>query len=146
MCGKDEDGSINAKMVSKSGSKVTGSVKAYPGHHVKIEYKIEGLKANGEHGFHIHEVADCSAKDASTAGGHWNPKGHKHGGLSSTTHAGDLGNIKADAKGVAKGTLDLPGVKLADLKDRSFVVHEKADDLKSDPAGNSGARIGCGVF
>jgi Cu-Zn family superoxide dismutase len=145
-CGKDKDGSMAAKIVSKSGSKVTGSVKAIPGHHVKLEYKFEGLRANGTHGFHIHEVADCSAKDASSAGGHWNPKGHKHGAMSDTSHAGDLGNIKADSKGVSQGTLDLQNVKLADIKDKAFVVHEKADDLKSDPAGNSGPRIGCGVF
>jgi superoxide dismutase, Cu-Zn family len=105
----------------------------------------------GSHGVHIHEKGDCSAADAASAGPHFNPTGHKHGGPTTAEHhAGDLGNMTVTADGIGKLSFTSKDITLSDgpnsIMNRSVVVHEKADDLKTDPAGNSGARIGCGVI
>lgn len=104
----------------------------------------------GEHGVHIHMTGKCDAPEFTSAGGHWNPDS-KHHGLDNPEgqHAGDMPNLTIGADG--KGTLDyeLKGGTLAGLFDddgSAFVVHAGQDDQKSDPAGNSGARIACGVF
>lgn len=119
------------------------------GDKVKVEAMIEGLKP-GPHGFHIHETGDCSAADFASAGGHFNP-GHKaHGGHDATEkHAGDMGNITADNKGKAKLTVELSGVSLGgpeSIVGKAVIIHEKADDLKTAPTGNAGARWACGVI
>jgi superoxide dismutase, Cu-Zn family len=119
-------------------------------HGVEINADISGL-APGSHGFHIHEFGDCSAADGSSAGGHFNPEGKPHGGPdSAAAHAGDYGNLEADASGHAllklishRITLDQG---LSGVIGRSVIVHGKADDLTSQPAGNAGPRIGCGVI
>ena len=137
------------KLESKSGSKVTGTVTfTSAGGEVQVVADITGLTP-GKHGFHIHEIGDCSTPDASSAGAHFNPTQHKHGGPSTTDrHDGDLGNIVADASGKAhldwKGKLNLTGMNA--ILGKSIVVHEKEDDLKTDPSGNSGARQACGVI
>src|ERR1051325_58753 len=137
------------KLESKSGSQVTGTVTfTKSGDEVQIVAEIQNLKA-GKHGFHIHEKGDCSAPDAASAGGHFNPTNQHHGGPVTTEHhTGDLGNIDADASGKVhfewKGKMSLSGAD--SIIGKSVVVHEKEDDLKSDPAGNSGARIACGVI
>lgn len=117
---------------------------------VRVHAELAGLTP-GQHGFHVHEFGDCSAADLSSAGGHFNPGHQSHAGPdASERHVGDMGNIEADASG--KATLDYLDhqMSLGDEEDsvigRSVVVHAKADDLKSQPAGNSGARIGCGVI
>jgi Cu-Zn family superoxide dismutase len=118
---------------------------------VKVAYDIKGLTP-GKHGFHIHEKADLSAADYSSAGPHFNPTKHKHAGPdASERHAGDLGNVEADTSGNAKGTVTADGLSIGtgaanDIIGRSVVVHEKADDLKSDPSGNSGARVAAGAI
>ncbi|MEY2536967.1 MAG: superoxide dismutase, Cu-Zn family [Verrucomicrobiota bacterium] len=138
-----------ANLSAASGSKVTGTVTfTKAGDDVRVVADIQGLKP-GKHGFHIHEKGDCSAPDASSAGGHFNPTHKHHGGPSTAEHhTGDLGNIEADASGKAhlewKGKLMLGGDE--SIIGKSVVVHEKDDDLKTDPAGNSGARIACGVI
>jgi Cu-Zn family superoxide dismutase len=139
----------SATLEPKSGSQVTGTVTfTKSGTDVEVVADIQNLKP-GKHGFHIHEKGDCSAPDAASAGGHFNPTHLHHGGPSTAErHAGDLGNIEADASGKAhldwKGKLDLSGPN--SIIGKSVVVHEKEDDLKTDPAGNSGARIACGVI
>ncbi len=138
-----------AKLEAKSGSQVTGTVVfTKTGDEVQVVADIQNLKP-GKHGFHIHEKGDCSAADASSAGGHFNPTHQHHGGPTTAEHhVGDLGNIEADASGRAhldwKGKMNLPGAD--SIVGKSVVVHEKEDDLKTDPAGNSGARIACGVI
>src|SRR6202163_4010734 len=138
-----------AKLEPKSGSKVTGTVTfTKTGDEVEVVADVENLKP-GKHGFHIHEKGDCSAPDAMSAGGHFNPMHEQHGGPhTAERHVGDFGNIEADASGkghlVWKGKLDLSGPN--SIIGKSVVVHEKEDDLKTDPAGNSGARIACGVI
>jgi superoxide dismutase, Cu-Zn family len=136
-----------AQLEPKSGSKVTGMVTfTKVGDDVQVVADIQNL-APGKHGFHIHEKGDCSAPDAASAGPHFNPTMKHHGGpMTLDHHTGDLGNIEADASGKAhldwKGKLSLTGKD--SIIGKSMVVHEKEDDLKTDPSGNSGARVACG--
>ncbi|MFO7305805.1 MAG: superoxide dismutase family protein [Gammaproteobacteria bacterium] len=119
---------------------------------VRLTGTLQGLKPDGEFGFHIHEKGDCSAPDASSAGGHFNPLNVAHGHPESDTHhVGDMMNLKSDADGVAQVDARAFGATLntgepTDVLGRAVVVHESADDYTSQPAGNSGARIGCGVI
>lgn len=119
---------------------------------VKIKLNLHGLTA-GEHGLHVHQAAKCEGPDFKSAGPHFNPDTKKHGLQNAEgPHAGDVPNFKADIKGNAKATLIAPNVTLADGPHSVFtgggtalVVHAKADDGKTDPSGNSGDRIACGV-
>ena len=132
-----------------SGSEVKGQVTfTKTGDDVQVVADIENLKP-GKHGFHIHEKGDCSAPDASSAGAHFNPTHQHHGGPATAEHhAGDLGNVTVDATGRVHlewtGKLQLNGPD--SIIGKSVVVHEKEDDLKTDPTGNSGGRIACGVI
>jgi Cu-Zn family superoxide dismutase len=116
---------------------------------IAITGEITGL-APGLHAFHVHEFGDCSAPDAMSAGAHFNPDKMPHGGPhSDQRHVGDLGNIKADEDGkvVLKMTdkvIQLQGPH--SILGRSIIVHAAADDEKSQPAGNAGARVACGVI
>src|SRR5664279_3759476 len=117
---------------------------------IEVTANIEGLK-KGVHGFHIHEKGDCSAPDAKSAGGHFNPGGHKHGAPDAAEHhEGDLGNITAEKDGKGTATLTIKGVTLGDgdnsIVGKGFIIHAKADDLKSQPVGNAGDRVACGVI
>ena len=116
------------------------------GKDVMVTGEVSGLKP-GDHGFHIHQFGDLRAADGASVGGHFNPDGHEHGGVDShARHAGDLGNIKADKNGVAKVNVKAEGLMLHFVLGRSLVVHADPDDLKTQPSGNSGARIGVGVI
>ena len=117
---------------------------------VQVNAEISGLTP-GKHGFHVHEFGDCSASDASSAGAHFNPTNQPHAGPDANArHVGDMGNIEADASGVAKLDYLDHNISLANdeqsIIGRSVVVHAKADDLKSQPAGDSGSRVACGVI
>lgn len=119
------------------------------GQNVQAHIEGKGLAANAEHGIHIHENPVCNG-DFSSAGDHFNPSKKEHGAPSAQSHLGDLGNIKADKDGNVKATVNIVGATLKPGKNNSLiahsvVLHEKADDLKSQPAGDSGARIACGV-
>src|SRR6476659_11253594 len=139
------------KLESKSGSQVTGTVTFMKmGDQVHVIADITGLKP-GKHGFHIHEKGDCSAPDAASAGGHFNPSNHKPGAPDSAEHhEGDAGNITAGADGKATTTITLKGVTLDEgatsIVGKGFIIHEKADDRKTQPTGNAGARVACGVI
>jgi Cu-Zn family superoxide dismutase len=119
---------------------------------LRISGTLQGLTPNGEFGFHIHEKGDCSAPDASSAGGHFNPANAQHGNPQGATHhAGDMLNAKSDAQGVAQVDAVATGVSLTagqpnDARGKAIVLHEKADDYATQPSGNSGARIACGVI
>lgn len=119
------------------------------GDKIKVEAMLEGLKP-GPHGFHIHEKGDCSAPDFSSAGGHFNPTQKPHGGIdASEKHGGDMGNIIADAKGKATLSLELSGLTMGGtdgILGKAVIVHENADDFKTQPTGNAGGRIACGVI
>ncbi len=114
---------------------------------VRVVAAIDGL-APGEHGFHIHEKADLSSPDLKSAGPHWNPGGHKHGGPNDAEHhAGDLGNLTADDKGHAHLDQVFKGLTIEGkegVAGHSVIIHAKADDLKSQPAGDAGDRIAGG--
>ena len=128
------------------GHKVTGTVRfdLVPGG-VRVSGQIEGLKP-GEHGFHIHEFGDCSAPDAESAGGHFNPQGMQHGPRHADhRHVGDLGNVKGDRSGRAVFDFVDKQLALSAILGRAVVVHADLDDLKTQPAGNAGARVACGV-
>ena len=113
---------------------------------VHVTGKITGLKP-GKHGFHIHEYGDLRDPEGKSAGGHFNPSGAPHGGPESAErHAGDFGNIEANKDGVADVDLTIKGLDLSAILGRSFVVHADPDDLKTQPSGNAGARIGVGVI
>ena len=115
---------------------------------VRIRGRVTGLKANQEHGFHVHEKGDCSSGDAMSAGGHLNPSGRPHGPPSGEHHAGDLPALRADGTGIA--TIDSRVRGLAggptEFAGKALVVHVSPDDYATQPTGNSGARIACGVI
>jgi superoxide dismutase, Cu-Zn family len=140
-----------ANLAPTKGNSAAGTVHfTQKGDVVVVEAQAKGLSP-GPHGFHIHERGNCTAPDASSAGGHFNPVGAPHGGPSTDAHhAGDLGNLQADANGNATLRVEVKGITL-DAGDRSIIgraviVHEKADDLKTQPSGNSGARVSCGLI
>ena len=134
-----------------AGNKASGTVTFTPvADGVQVHAEITGLTP-GKHGFHVHEFGDCSAADAGSAGAHFNPTNQPHAGPDATArHEGDMGNVEADASGNAK--LDYVDHQISLTNDaksaigRSVVVHAKPDDLKTQPSGDSGARIACGVI
>jgi Cu-Zn family superoxide dismutase len=145
--------SATANLASASGSLVSGRLQLMPmGDGVHASGEIGGLKPNGTHAFHIHEKGDCSAADASSAGGHFNPTARPHGRITHPQHhAGDNDNLVADAEGVAKVDAHFSGVVLGgggttDVVGKAIVVHADPDDYTSQPSGNAGARIACGVI
>jgi superoxide dismutase, Cu-Zn family len=118
---------------------------------VRIVAHLQGLSP-GSYGFHVHEYGDCSAPDAESAGGHFNPHNTPHGGPDSPPeerHAGDLGNIEVDEDGRGfyervDSVIELSGPD--SILGRSVVVHAEEDDLTTQPAGDAGDRIACGVI
>ena len=138
-----------AVLQSAAGGKVGGTItftKAEGG--VKVAAHITGLTP-GSHGFHVHEFGDCSAADFTSAGGHFNPAGDPHAGpKDAKRHAGDMGNIEANQEGVAD--VDYVDPMLAfdgptSVLGRGVIVHAAADDFKTQPTGNAGGRLACGV-
>ena len=145
--------SAHAALAPASGSLVSGTLAFVPmGDGVHVTGDIGGLAPNSTHGFHIHETGDCSAADASSAGGHFNPAAQPHGRAGGGAHhAGDMDNLQANAEGVVHVDVRLRGVTLGggaanDIAGRALVVHANADDYHSQPAGNAGARVACGVI
>jgi Cu-Zn family superoxide dismutase len=160
MSGKSSDGSgmptpIAVSQLSPTqGNKANGAVSfVQKGDKILVDARIDGLQP-GLHGFHIHEKGDCSAPDATSAGGHFNPSSKPHGDPAhSEHHAGDLGNLKADAAGnaVMQMTVPLSGLSLAkdapnSIVGKALIVHADPDDMKTQPTGNSGKRVACGVI
>jgi Cu-Zn family superoxide dismutase len=119
---------------------------------VHITGAIQGLKPDSEVGFHIHEKGDCSAPDGSSAGAHFNPTQQQHGHPESESHhAGDMINLRADSSGVAQVDTTARGATInsgesTDVIGKAVIVHEGPDDYTSQPSGNSGSRVACGVI
>lgn len=116
---------------------------------IKIKVQVTGLKPNTKHGFHIHENGICEGPEYKTAGGHFNPYKLPHGAPHMKSHLGDLGNLEADKKGVAEKEITIAKHESDDLQKiigKALIVHEKADDMKTQPTGNAGGRIGCGII
>jgi len=115
---------------------------------VVVDARVSGLPP-GLHGIHVHEKGDCTAPDAASAGAHFNPRKEPHAGPDADhRHAGDLGNLTADANGVAVYHAEVSGITLDTGPDsiigRAVIVHANPDDLRPQPAGNSGSRLACG--
>jgi Cu-Zn family superoxide dismutase len=121
---------------------------------VSIRGEITGLAPGKEHGFHVHEVGECSLPDFKSAGEHFNPTKDPHGGPESKArHLGDIANAKADDNGRATIDVSVKGATLGDKDEgpaqilgKALVVHAMPDDYKTQPSGGSGARIACGVI
>ena len=145
--------SAHADIVNAQGQKI-GTAKILAAKEgVKIEVNVSQLPP-GIHGIHVHNVGKCDGPDFTSAGPHLNPYTKKHGKDSPEgPHAGDLLNIEVNAGGIAKATLLDKMVTLSDGSNSIFhdggtaiVIHAKEDDYKTDPAGNSGPRIACGII
>ncbi len=148
--GSDRD-SAQARVQPTQGHTARGIVDfTQRGDNVVVAASFSGLSPGG-HGFHVHEKGDCSAPDATSAGGHFNPTGKPHGNpMQGEHHLGDLPMLQADADGNARLNATIAGASLrggaTSLVNRSVVVHAAPDDYRSQPAGDSGARIACGVI
>ncbi len=162
-CGAKEDSAATEVQTSpvrratayinpRSGSDLGGSaIFINDGSRIELQVTLEQAPP-GEHAVHIHETGDCSAEDASSAGGHWNPSSEDHGQWDTPPfHLGDIGNIVVDEEG--KGSLSLVtdrwsmgGGGVNDILGHAVVVHADPDDFSSQPSGAAGARIGCGVI
>ncbi len=135
-----------------SGSGVSGTaIFTQIGQKVMVRIEVENISP-GEHGVHIHEYGDCSAPDGKSAGGHWNPTNVAHGKWGEVEfHLGDIGNIMVgeDGTGSMELVTDLWEIGTGsdvDVVGKSIIVHADPDDFVSQPSGNAGARIGCGVI
>lgn len=118
---------------------------------VHVVIYVQGLKAGAEHGLHIHEIGDCSSGDGMSTKGHFNPFGMPHAShANAQRHAGDLPSLKADKSGRGKVDVVLEGISVSpgpgSVVGRGLIVHADPDDFKTQPTGNSGARIACGVI
>jgi Cu-Zn family superoxide dismutase len=116
---------------------------------VRVVAEVTGLTP-GLHGFHIHQYGDCSAPDGTSAGGHFNPAAEPHAGPDAARrHAGDLGNLSADTSGSARYDRVDSHIRLSgpdSIVGLAVIVHAQPDDLTSQPTGNAGARVACGVI
>ena len=135
-----------------SGNSVTGmAIFTQNGDQITLTIEIQNASP-GLHAVHIHENGDCSSPDGKSAGGHWNPTGVPHGKWGEGEfHLGDIGNITVDEDGTGniELTTDLWEIGTGsdiDVVGRGIIVHADADDFTSQPSGNAGARIGCGVI
>ncbi|HVM22658.1 MAG TPA: superoxide dismutase family protein [Sphingomicrobium sp.] len=143
-------------LINASGQ-VIGSVRAWQTAG-GVTFRVDATQVpHGIHAVHVHAVGRCDPPNFTTAGDHWNPTGRQHGmNNPAGPHAGDLPNVEASANGVVSAVLTLPGATLSsppgvpgaliDADGAALVIHAQADDYRTDPSGNSGARIACAVL
>jgi Cu-Zn family superoxide dismutase len=140
-----------ATLEATKGNTAAGTVDfVQKGDKVAVTAKVSGLTP-GSHGFHMHEKGDCSSGDGMSAGGHFNPQGKPHAHpTTAERHAGDMPMLVADSSGNATLTVELDvitiGAGAADIVGRAVIVHKDPDDFRTQPTGNSGARVACGVI
>lgn len=142
-----------AELAPTQGSDTSGTIAfAVVDGGIRATGEVRGLPPGTEHGFHVHEKGDCSAPDATSAGGHFNPATTDHGRVGhGVHHGGDSDNIVANDQGVAIVDTLLQGVTLGDgaatdIVGKGVIVHADADDYVTQPTGNAGARLACGVI
>ena len=141
-----------AQLQPTKGNTATGTATfTQRGGKVLVEVKVSGLVPGAEHGFHIHEKGDCSSGDGMSAGAHFNPLNKPHAHFSTPDrHAGDMPALKADASGNASVAVELDVITVIDgptgIVGRGLIVHAQPDDYKTQPTGNAGARVACGVI
>ncbi len=150
--GGQQDATATAQLEPRSGSNVKGKLTfTQIGDVVRVTGEISG-HTKGPKAMHIHEKGDCSAADGMSTGGHLNPHKQKHGGpYDPAKHSGDLGNINFNADGVAKvnftvGDISVSRGKADGIIGKAVIVHADRDDFKTDPTGNAGGRVACGVI
>ncbi|HZH69209.1 MAG TPA: superoxide dismutase family protein, partial [Flavobacteriaceae bacterium] len=145
--------SLELELESKSGSEAVGKAQFIERDgKVFFTAKIQGLTP-GTHAIHLHEKSDCSADDATSTGGHWNPTFEQHGkwGDPDGFHRGDIGNFEANEEGL--GTIEFEtdlwcigcGDEKKDIIGKAIIVHEAADDFVTQPTGDAGGRVSCGA-
>jgi superoxide dismutase, Cu-Zn family len=143
-----------ASLSAKSGSNVSGSItfEQTGDSIVTMQIDVSGLTP-GTHAIHLHETGDCSAEDASSAGGHWNPSGEAHGKRSESEefHAGDIINLEVGTDSTYSNTIEVQGwtigtEEMSNIVGRAVVIHAQADDFTSQPSGAAGGRVACGVI
>ncbi len=153
ICWAEPPQQAKAEMINTQGEKIgTALLTEVPGG-VKIALKVSQLPP-GIHAFHIHAAGKCEPPDFKTAGGHFNPEGREHGHQNPEgAHAGDLPNIAVEPDGSAQLEVMAHGVTLGSGRNSLFppegtalIIHADPDDEMTDPAGNAGARIACGVI
>jgi Cu-Zn family superoxide dismutase len=148
----DDTQRASAQLQPTKGNKAAGSVTFQQrAGRVHVVAEVSGLQPGREHGFHIHEVGDCSSEDGMSAKGHFNPHMKPHGHYSGgERHAGDLPALKADQSGRARLEHDLDIMTVApgpaSIIGRGLIVHADPDDYKTQPTGNAGARLACAVI
>lgn len=148
--GRSMAGHFSAKAVLRTGAGAeTGWAMAKEASGaLRVTVEVSGMSP-GLHGVHVHTTGKCDGPDFASAGGHWNPTAHQHGSMNPAgPHVGDLPNVSVGANGKGRVAFTLPGTYegLLDEDGAALVVHAGPDDLKTDPSGNSGGRIACGVF
>jgi len=141
-----------AKLEAAAGQQIWGSVSfVETGGVVEVRADVRNLPPGGEFGFHVHEKGDCSSPDFMSAGGHFNPGGKPHAHFGKPErHAGDMPNLRADGEGNATYAFETPLLTVKagpnSVVGRAVVIHLNRDDYTSQPAGNSGSRIACGLI
>jgi Cu-Zn family superoxide dismutase len=149
--GKAAPAVAKAAIEARSGSKLSGTaIFTEKDGAVEVVVSVTGAPP-GPHAVHVHEKGDCSAPDAASAGGHFNPDGSQHGGPAAEHHhAGDFGNMTVGEEGRGELTISTKRLSVVagtnSVVGRAIIVHEKADDLQTQPTGAAGGRIGCGVI
>jgi superoxide dismutase, Cu-Zn family len=143
--------SASATLVSPSVKSLKAEVQFKDtGDEIKVMARVTGLAPGAVHGIHIHEKGQCQGPDFESAGGHLNPEDHTHAGPGARKkHLGDFGNIVADDKGVGTKEIiikKMKGDSMEQILGKAMIIHAKADDLSSQPSGNSGERIACGII
>jgi Cu-Zn family superoxide dismutase len=148
----DEAPRATAALQPTKGNKTFGEATfEQTGGKVRVIVFAQGLKPDAEHGFHIHEAGDCSSGDGMSAKGHFNPHGKPHGNPGSAErHAGDLPSLKAGKDGRAKIDVTVDAISIGqgagNIVGRGLIIHADPDDYKTQPTGNAGARLACGVI
>jgi superoxide dismutase, Cu-Zn family len=152
--GHGANGALGASIRNSQGQLVGEATATRQGAAIHVRLTVRGHAA-GTYGVHLHQTGRCDAPDFTSAGAHWNPGNHQHGRLNPQgSHLGDLPNLEVRANGTGRIDFDVPvpggtaadANPLTDADGTAIVIHAQADDERTDPSGNSGARIACGVF